>query len=408
MQGMVRTKKHLEAILPFATGQQKVYIEYMIANDASCNATADAFGKCKTTVSYAVQAVEKKAADNNIGPDYLHLEHGGPVAPGRTLGKQTVQVNGKGEVIQVWNRLHPDGLALQDLLDGITEAMAQYEPIPSVPPAAMTGPYDEDVVPFYCIGDAHIGMLAHAWEVGESFDIKKAIRELSCGLTALIRNTTPSKKAVIVDFGDATHYENMAGVTEGHGHMLDCDGRFVKMISAYCDIMLSTIETALKIHDTVDVLINQGNHSRTNDLAAAIWLKQIFKDNPRVTILDNVNVFNFYTLDNVQILFHHGDKCKPDKLIDVMINDGRESYGQCEHHYIWTGHVHHRNTSNEFRGISTESFNTLAAKDKHCHDGGWRSRQSISRIDIHRQFGEVGRATYNVEAIRAMLALMGE
>lgn len=409
-QGTQRTKEHLEAILPYATGAQKVYIEHMINTGESCSKAAESLGRNMTTITRAVVAAEKKAGKHNVGPDYHNLGHGGTLSPGMHLGKQTVHIriddNGN-EVRNVWNRYNPEAMQLDLFMQGLEEAFEHYEPLPEIKPTLKPEGYDQEIVPFYNIGDAHIGMLAHACQTGSDFNIDKAILELSTGLGALIANTTPSKKGVIVDLGDGTHYENLAGVTSGHGHALDCDGLFVRMIEAYGDLMTNMIDLALKVHEEVDVLINQGNHSQENDLAAAVWLRKLYKNNPRVNILDNVNVFNFYTLDNVQILFHHGHKCKPDKLIDVMINDGRVDYGRCEHHYIWTGHVHHRNTSNEFRGISTESFNILADKDKYAHDGGWRSNQAITRVDVHRDYGEIGRATYNIRAVRAIIAEQG-
>jgi len=406
-KGKTYSKEHLEAIHPFAIGQQKVYIEYMLEHDCSAAYTAKQLGKNSATVAHAVQAVERKAAKGNVGPDYMHLEQGGPLAPGQHLGKQTVHVK-NGEIEQVWNRYEfdKDFDKLELLKEAISAMLAEY-PAAACIDRVRHSYYDENVVPWYNIGDAHIGMLAHEMEVGENFDIKKATRELSVGLCSLIRNTEPAAKCVINDFGDATHYENMAGVTEASGHMLDCDGRFVKMIQAYVTVMIEAIDCALDVHDEVDVIINQGNHSRTNDLWMAQLLRMHYRDEPRVNVLDNTNVFTFYRMGKTQVLTHHSDKCKPDKLIDVLINDGRKDFGECEHHYIWVGHIHHRHTSNEFRGITIESFNTLANKDKYAHDGGWRSQQSITRVDLHKEYGEIGRATLNIRAVRAIIESQG-
>lgn len=410
MGGLKYSREHLEAILPFASEGQAEYINYMLDNEIySATKAAKELGRNRTTVWRALEEATKKAANSNIGPDYHHLGFGGEVAPGRHLGKQTVHVRvdeQTGAVVKnVWNRYELDKEVSKVALikKAIDEAMADYTPLPPSLPTPHDVEYDDHVIPWYNIGDAHIGMLAHESEVGENFDIKKATRELSIGLTALIRNTEPATKCVINDFGDATHYENMAGVTEASGHMLDCDGRFVKMISAYVDVMVHAINTALEVHETVDVIINQGNHSRTNDLWMRKFLEVLYKDDPHVTIIDNTNVFVFYRMGNTLVLTHHSDKCKPDKLIDVLINDGRKDYGETEHHYIWIGHVHHHMTSKEFRGITIESFNTLASKDKYAHDNGYRSRQSITRVDLHKEYGEIGRATLNIQAVRAIL-----
>ena len=395
------SKHQLEAMRPFAKGQQLVYIDYLIQHGCSFSEAGKQLGKAHQTIQQAVQSAAVKAANSGVAPDFgLNNE----MPPGFYLGKSTIQRDKHGEIIQTWDRVLNDkeqryidviSMALQETIEG-------FKPLKPIAPKAL-GDYDDDIVPWYNIGDAHIGMIAFMEQTGEDFDTATAVRELSVGLTSLIRNTTPSTKCVINDFGDATHYENMAGVTAASGHALDCDKHFSHMISAYVEVIIHAIHVALEVHQTVDVIINQGNHSRVNDLWMNTFLSVLFKDNDRVTILDNTNVFTCYRMGNVTVLTHHGDKCKPDKLIDVLINDYREDYGQTEHHFIWTGHVHHRNTSNEFRGISTESFNTLASKDDYAHTGGYRSKQSITRVDLHKQYGEVGRATLNVQAIRAII-----
>lgn len=400
------SRAHFETLLQYATPAQAVYIKGMLDSEIYCMAEyARKSGTPEGTIRAAVSRAGIKAAMHNDSPDH-GMTH--PTPPGYYLGLTTVQRNSEGNITQTWDRVCSDSeiLRTEAIKLAILDTISTLKPF-DVIPQRNTSDYDTEIVPFYNIGDAHIGMLAHEAETGANFDVKIATRELLAGLCGLIHNTTPSTKCVINDLGDATHYENMAGVTEGHGHMLDCDGRFVKMISAYVDIMIQVINCALTVHQTVDVIINQGNHSRTNDLWMRKLLEVLYANNPRVTIIDNTNVFTFYRLENVQILIHHGDKCKPDKLIDVLINDGRVDYGQTEHHYIWTGHVHHRGVSNEFRGIMAESFNILAEKDKWAHDGGYRSRQSITRVDIHRQYGEVGRATMNAQAVRALLKLKG-
>lgn len=393
--------QQLKAMYPFAKGQQKVYIDYLVQHACSFAEAGRALGRSHQTIQKAVQAVAVKAANSGVAPDFgLNNE----MPPGFYLGKSTIQRDADGNIKQTWDRvLNDKEQRYVDVISlALTEAIEEFKPVQHKPAEAL-GEYDDDIVPWYNIGDAHIGMVSHLAQTGEDFDTAKAVRELTVGLTSLIRNTNPSNKCVINDFGDATHYENMAGVTAASGHALDCDKHFSHMISAYVDVMIGAITVALEVHNEVDVILNQGNHSRVNDLWMKKFLEVLFANNPRVTILDNTNIFQCYRMGNVTVLTHHGDKCKPDKLIDVLINDYREHYGQTEHHYIWTGHVHHRNTSNEFRGISTESFNTLASKDDYAHTGGYRSKQSITRVDLHKEYGEVGRATLNVQAIRAMI-----
>lgn len=388
----------LSYLLPFCNERQEEIIEAYI-REGSTKKAAEVLGCNPSNVSHTVNRVKAIAARKGVAPEH-GMHHSTP--EGFMLGKTTIQRNALGEVERTWDRVLQDSDAqLQVLAEAMDSLIENYKPFK--PKKCNQQHYDKKIVPWYNIGDGHIGMLAHAMEVGENFDLKIGVRELKFALDKIISNTESRDRCVVNDLGDGTHYENMEGVTQHSGHMLDCDGRFVKMIECYLDIMIFTIERCLAKHDKVDVIVNQGNHSRTNDLWAARCLKRMYENEPRVTIIDNTSVFIAYRMDETMVLVHHSDRCKPDKLIDVLINDFREDYGACTNHYIWVGHVHHRFTSDEFRGITVEAWNNLANKDKHAHDNGYRSKQSISRVDLHREYGEVGRATLNINAVRKMI-----
>lgn len=391
--------KDLTHLFPFCTDRQKEVLEVYIAQECNQAKAGKILGCSPSNVSHTIARIEVKAAKRGVSPEH-GLNNATP--NGFLLSKTTIQRNADGDIERTWDRVSIDKEMQLDLyreaMDGLLE---DYEPFK--PRKVNRTEYDSAVVPFYNIGDAHIGMMAHELEVGENFDLKIAVRELKFALDRIISDTPSRERCVINDLGDATHYENMEGVTQASGHMLDCDGRFVKMVDAYLDLMIFAIERALEKHKYVDVVINQGNHSRTNDLWAARCLRRMFENEPRVNVVDNSSVFIAYRLDNSMVLIHHSDKCRPDKLIDVLINDFREDYGATQHHYIWVGHIHHKQVSNEYRGISVESFSNLASKDRYAHDHGWRSKQSISRVDLHREYGEIGRATLNIHAVRDMI-----
>jgi hypothetical protein len=260
--------------------------------------------------------------------------------------------------------------------------------------------FQHDIIPWVQIGDAHLGMLAHMAETTDNFDLKIAERELLAAMYQLIDDLPPCGRIVLNDLGDFTHYENMAGVTEASGHPLDYDGRFPKMIRAYVRIMRAATERALTRAAQVDWIVNQGNHSRTNDFWMAEYLRGVYGHTGRVNVLDNDNVFIPYRMGNTLVMVHHSDKCKPKDLVGVMTTDFRKDYGETEFHYIDTGHVHHHFVSKEHPGVVIESWNHLAANDKWAHEGGWRSRKSISVVFRSRRFGDLGRRHMPLEEVR--------
>lgn len=267
-------------------------------------------------------------------------------------------------------------------------------------PAVVERNYSSDVIPWIQIGDAHIGMLAHAAEVGENFDVKIGEREL-CGAIGMLLDEMPySERAVLNDLGDFTHYENFTATTEASGHALDYDSRFPKMIKAYARIMRFIVEKMLTKVQVLDIIINQGNHSRTNDIWMAVLLKAVYEGNPRINVIDNDSVFIGYRMGKTLVMVHHSDKCKPARLPAVMTADFRKDFGETEFHYIDIGHVHHSSVSQDINGIVVESWNHLAASDKWAHEAGYRSSKSITAVLRSKTYGEIGRRTLPIAEIR--------
>jgi hypothetical protein len=198
----------------------------------------------------------------------------------------------------------------------------------------------------------------------------------------------------------------MSATTEASGHALDFDGRFPKMIKVYSRVMRWIVDKALTKARTVDVIINQGNHSRTNDIWMAELLRVAYGSSGRVNVLDNDNIFIGYRMGNTFVMVTHTDKCRGvDKLAGVMSTDFRQDWGETEFHYIDGGHVHHKMSSKEHPGVVYESWNILAAMDKYAHDGGWRSRQCLTVVLRSRTYGEVGRRVLPVQEVWNRLSL---
>jgi hypothetical protein len=378
------------------TDIQRQAVEAVIKHGSNRKA-AVALGCDHTNVDRIISRVKASAARKGYAPG--HWNDG--VAPGYLMGKVTVQRK-DGEVERTWERQSPDFERWQEMA---RELKASFlEDVPQIPCQAAPQDFQNDIIPWIQIGDAHIGMLAHAAEVGENFDLKIAERELCGAVAMLIDEMPPCERLVINDLGDASHYDNLAAVTSASGHPLDADGRHHKMLRVYSRTMRFIVDRALTKAKFVDVLINQGNHSRINDSWMREVLEVAYTHTGRVNVLDNDSVFISYRMGNTLVMVHHSDKCPPAKLVGVMTTDFRKDYGETQFHYIDTGHVHHHFVSKEHPGIVIESWNHLAASDKWAHDAGYRSRKAISVVLRSRTYGEVGRRLLPIEEIQARLA----
>lgn len=380
----------------WATPTERKYID-AINEHGSGGKAAKALGIAKSAVNEAIVRLKKRAAIKGYSPEH-DLVH--PVAPGQMLkGASTLYKDGKA-VIQ-WVKTTASQDAFLDLIRECAQGFIEDIGPLQVPAAPLD--FQSDVIPWIQIGDAHLGMLAHANEVGENFDLKIAEQEICAAIGMLIDELPSCERLVINDLGDATHYENFEGETQASHHRLDCDTRFPKMIKVYSRVMRFVVEKALTKARHVDVIVNQGNHSRTNDIWMAELLRVAYGHTGRVHILNNDSVFIAYRMGNTLVMTHHSDKCKPSQLCHVMTNDFRKDYGETEFHYVDVGHVHHGMVMKEHPGIFVESFNHLAALDKWAHDAGYRNRKSITIILRSKTHGEVGRRLLPIQEIRSRL-----
>ena len=384
----------------YATPRELEYLD-AIEQNKGIRAAGRALGVAQSSVQDAITKLKARAAKKGYAPG--HFTAG--VAPGFVMGKVTVQ-RANGVVERTWERQSPEDAkwleAVKEAIQGFAEGIGPVK----VPKAPLD--FQSDVIPWIQIGDAHIGLLTHANEVGEHFDLRIAEREL-CGAIGILIDELPScERLVINDLGDFTHYENFEGETQASKHRLDFDSRFPKMIKVYSRIMRFIVEKALSKATHVDVIINQGNHSRTNDIWMAEMLEVAYGHTGRVHVLNNGTPFIAYRMGNTLVMTHHSDKCKPQRLADVMTTDFRKDYGETEFHYIDIGHIHHGMVMKEHPGVFVESFNHLAHLDKWAHDAGYRNRRSITIVLRSRQFGEVGRRLLPIQEIRARMVLSSD
>lgn len=381
----------------WATDRQAEFIDALNAHKSERKA-ATALGVAKSTLHDAIDRLKKRAAKQGYSPEHAMTR---PVPDGYLVKGVSTYYDKDGKPAGQWVKSTLDHERMREIMREVCAGM--LEDLPRVEVKAGPDKWQSDVIPWIQIGDAHLGMLAHAAEIGENFDLKIAEQEMCAAIAILIDELPSCERMVINDLGDFTHYENFSATTEASGHPLDFDTRFPKMIKVYSRVMRFIVEKALEKARFVDVIVNQGNHSRTNDIWMAELLRVAYGHTGRVNVLNNDSVFIAYRMGNTLVMTHHSDKCRPAQLAHVMTNDFRKDYGETEFHYIDVGHVHHGMVMKEHPGIFVESFNHLAALDKWAHDSGYRNRKSITVVLRSKTYGEVGRRVLPIQEIRDRL-----
>jgi hypothetical protein len=398
---LMEERDNLLALKRWANPLQDLQIDAILEH-GGIRAAAKALGKSKSTLQDSLRSVKTTAAAHGYAPQYgMNSPVPDPfIVKGQSTLSRIDPATGARTAVLEWNKTRIDDVKwIENVKEGINAFIESVPTVKSLPKQAK-GEIDHDIIPWIQIGDAHLGMLAHEAETGANFDLKIAERELMTAIGMLIDEAPLCERMVINDLGDFTHYENMAGVTDASGHMLDYDGRFPKMIKVYSRLMRWIVEKALTKATHVDVIVNQGNHSRTNDMWMAELLRVAYGKTGRVHVLNNDTPFIGYKMGRTFVMTHHSDTAKPNRLAQVMSTDFREDWGTSEYCYVDIGHIHHNMVLKEHPGVVIESFNILAPKDKWANDGGYRARQSITMIFRSRQYGEIGRRLLPIRQVQ--------
>jgi hypothetical protein len=320
------------------------------------------------------------------------------VPDGFTVKGVSTLYDADGNVSAQWVKSQADAERRLEMLREACEAMASD--LPKLKPRRASGKWDAGLLTVYPIGDPHIGALAWREEAGADWDLAIAERVHCAAMAALVEAAPATGQALIINLGDALHYDSMVPMTARSGNILDADGRYAKMVRVAIKVIRQCIESALERHKSVHVINAIGNHDETGAVWLSAALAHIYEREPRVTVDTSPAVFNYYRWGACLIGVHHGHTCKPDKLPGVMAADRAQDWGETRHRFWMMGHIHHASVK-EYPGVTVESFGTLAAKDAYAAAGGWRSRESMTAIVLHKEHGEVARSMVSPAMLEA-------
>jgi hypothetical protein len=358
-------------------------------------AAAEALGLSHGTVGDSMRALKARAARQGYAPGHWT----GGVAPGYLTGKVTVAVNAKtGEVERYWQRQHPEADQIEVAMRAAAKAMA--ESLPRVKASKVPEGVDESLCNVYTITDAHVGMLANGKETLDAdWDLKIAERTLTSAFCHMVNASPKAAVGVVAQCGDYLHSDGSGGllpVTPTHGHVVDQDGRFSKIVSAAIRILRRMIDFALERHEKVVVLLAEGNH----DMASSVWLRAMFaalyENEPRVEVIRSELPYYVYQHGKTMLAFHHGHLKKNSDLPLLFASLFPQVWGATTKRYCTVGHRHHLEEK-EHSGMTVIQHPTLAARDAYAARGGWLSERSATAITYHNRFGQVARNTVTPE-----------
>jgi hypothetical protein len=368
--------------------------------------TAEQPQKCPPPDGFRVRKVAQRGDGSIIAVQSVPTgrARSAPVPEGHEVAGVSTLFGADGKVVGQWVKTKvaaaPAGF---DLLDAATRFLARPDllaAIPKVPPPAPDRDA-EDRMNMFVWGDPHIGLLAHARETGDNFDLKIACSDLRRSAELLVQRAPRARTATFVEVGDLWHAQDDTQRTPRGQNKLDVDGRRAKILDEGLRTVVHMIRTLLSTHEEVNVVLVPGNHDPDMAIITRALLSAVFAAEPRIKILDNADPWIYLPFGKNLFLFNHGDKkAKPQELGEIMLADRPEWTGAATNRYALTGHVHHKNRA-EFRWGWWESFNSLCAQDFWHRGEGYRSKRLVEAITYHREWGEQQRRTLSLAELRS-------
>ncbi len=380
-------------LLSYATVRQVEYLEAIEKHGGVCQA-ARALGCAEGSIRDSMRGLKSRAAKQGYSP-----EHGMTRTVPETHVAKGISTlyDGEGKIRAQWVKSSLDEKRAEDARQAVYAALS--DDLKGLAPLVEPPPFSySDLLVVIPWGDPHFGMYAWAEEAGENFDLKEAKRLTLGAVDRLVSSAPPAETAIILPLGDFFHINDQTNVTPGHGHQLDADGRFAKVLEVGVQALRHAILRALEKFKTVIVRIEPGNHDPTAKWALTFAMRGYFEGEPRVTIDMSPAKHWFYRFGKVLIGSTHGDTIKQEQMLGVMATDRAEDWGVTRHRYFYSGHIHH-SVVKEHPGLICEAFRTLAAKDAYAAGYGYRAGRDMRAIVHHREFGEIERHRCDVSMI---------
>lgn len=312
-------------------------------------------------------------------------------------GRSTLR-DAKGDVIIEWTKTNK---SQDDMLAALRTAVETLKEdiIPVNPTKKILKFSNENLINQYTLTDFHLGMMSWAEETGDDWDLKIAEETLVRFFEAGITTSPNAKECIFAQIGDFLHWDGLDAVTPASKHVLDADTRFTKLVRVAIRVIKRVINMLLNKYEKVNVIMAEGNH----DPASSVWLRELlysfYEEEPRVYIDTNPDPYYCLTYGKCCLFYHHSHKRRIKVLDSVFVGKFKKEFGNSEFVYGHTGHLHHE-IKLESNLMTIEQHRTLSAKDAYASRGGYLSGRDSKVITYHKDFGEVGRNTINIDMLK--------
>ena len=241
--------------------------------------------------------------------------------------------------------------------------------------------------------DVHIGKLASAFETGDAYNSKIAVKRVLEGVDGILQKSNGFNidKILFIGGNDILHIDTPKRTTTS-GTPQDTDGMWYESFLIAKQLYIDVLQKLIGIAD-VHFTFNPSNHDYTNGFFLADVIQTYFKDCKNITFDCDISHRKYYTYHTNLIGTTHGDGAKQQDLPLLMAHESKD-WSNTKHRYIYTHHIHHK-TSKDIFSVCVESLRSPSGTDSWHHRKGYQHAPKAVEGFIHsKQHGQVARLTH--------------
>lgn len=375
--------EQFEALLPYCLGDQANKVRAIIDCGGNIAAACKRIGVDERSFRKSLKALRARAQLHGWIPE-IGLTHPGPI--GVPLTGASVYREKTETTPAHWAKFKIDDAMRAEFLLSMAEAFADELPrLKPIPAPKHSAP---ELLNLVTLTDTHVGMGAWAKESGHHWDLETAEKTLVSAALAMMDAAPKADTCFIAELGDWNHYDGHHAKTPIHGHPLDAAGRPNQMVDASVRILRRIIDSALKRHKKVILLVAQGNHDKQSYKWLRACMTAAYEREKRLTILQEESIYYVYQHGAQMLGFSHGHGAKAEILPQVFAAKYPRIWGLTDHREIHCGHLHHKHVK-DYHGATVYQHDTLSPNDSHGNDLGFTARRKAEVLTYHAKYGRI-------------------
>ena len=327
-----------------------------------------------------------KTRGMHLSPGALHSVSSAQLVPGEARGGHRRVYDETGKQIDTvrWS-VPQDAPTSEDTLARMAEAFAN---IPAAPRIEAPAEVVKGRLGLHVVADLHMGASIGEAEAGAAYSPEIAEDRLRGGFAQCHAAMPACEVCVILYNGDTTHANDDKDRTPKSGHILKVSRSHQANVFAVETVMAWQVDEALSKHGRVVVSIKKGNHDPNTPTPLIMGMRARYRDNPRVTVIDDEDPYFVIQMGRLFLCAHHGDGAAPSKRALSIPHKFRREWGVSDYHWYFSADKHHAK-ADTFGGLHWRQVPSVISLEQHSHGEGYADTSGMYAAWFDTETGRV-------------------